>query len=556
MVRTNLSEVDSGLNWQGKRYLTAELEPLMIARFSRSYRLNPFISLSLFLLLAACGSGGGGTGNTGGGSPPLSGSANEWTWMRGANADTSVPPGWAGPGSEPWNSDPYYGTLGAPTAYNQEGAGTVPGGRNSSAFWTDKSGNFWLFGGDGLDANINEALLNDLWEYSPSTNEWTWIGGSSSSLVFNPYSGFYGRGQAGVYGTQGSPGAGNIPGSRMNSVSLTDGTGNFWLFGGYGYDSVGSYGYLNDLWEYGPSTNEWTWISGSSTLPTIGGPDNGGQPGVYGIQGTPAATNVPPGTTMATGWVDANGNLWLFGGPGISPLGGSGYFSNNLWEFDPSTKEWTWVSGGGSTNTAVYGILGVPSAINTPGDSVAVQGWGADAAGWGAPSGWTDSAGDLWLLQSGDMWEFNPITKEWTWMAGDNGGINESVYGTQGVAAAGNGPGVRAGAVGWADNAGDFWLFGGYGYDSTGYPSPLNDLWKFNIETKMWTWVGGSNLASDGSTYGKEGVPAPANLPGNRYNYAAWTDNSGNFWLFAGWGIIVDGEGGSTTLNDLWRYEP
>ena len=33
-----------------------------------------------------------------------------------------------------------------------------------------------------------------------------------------------------------------------------DSSGNLWLFGGYGYDSTGQLGYLNDLWQYDPST--------------------------------------------------------------------------------------------------------------------------------------------------------------------------------------------------------------------------------------------------------------------------------------------------------------
>ncbi len=36
--------------------------------------------------------------------------------------------------------------------------------------------------------------------------------------------------------------------------------------------------------------NEWTWMGGSSTVR-----NNNGQPGVYGILGTPAAGNIPGG---------------------------------------------------------------------------------------------------------------------------------------------------------------------------------------------------------------------------------------------------------------------
>ncbi len=53
--------------------------------------------------------------------------------------------------------------------------------------------------------------------------------------------------QPGVYGTQGIAAASNVPGGRENAVSWTDSKGNFWLFGGYGYDSAGSLCYMNDL---------------------------------------------------------------------------------------------------------------------------------------------------------------------------------------------------------------------------------------------------------------------------------------------------------------------
>jgi hypothetical protein len=57
---------------------------------------------------------------------------------------------------------------------------------------------------------------------------------------------------AGVYGTLGSPAAGNIPRGREYAVSRTGNDGNFWLFGGTGFDVNGNYAYLNDLWKYQP----------------------------------------------------------------------------------------------------------------------------------------------------------------------------------------------------------------------------------------------------------------------------------------------------------------
>ena len=46
----------------------------------------------------------------------------------------------------------------------------------------------------------------------------------------------------------------------------------------------------------------------------------------------------------------------------------------------------------------------------------------------------------------------------------------------------------------------------------------LNDLWKFNLATKQWTWTGGTQTGNSGGTYGVEGTPAAANVPGGRLN--------------------------------------
>ena len=57
--------------------------------------------------------------------------------------------------------------------------------------------------------------------------------------------------QTGIYGKQGTPSAGNVPGAREWAVGWTDKSGNLWLFGGI--DPLIAYGGdFNDLWEYRP----------------------------------------------------------------------------------------------------------------------------------------------------------------------------------------------------------------------------------------------------------------------------------------------------------------
>ena len=146
-------------------------------------------------------------------------------------------------GSNREGSTVVYGMLGIPSAAN------VPGSRMYPAAWIDHSNHLWLFGGSYLDAGQNWHGFDDLWMFDPSTNQWSWMGGSSS----DPGSQY---GWPGVYGVLGTPGLETIPGSRDAVANWSDTAGNFWLFGGLGVAQFGPYDLtnskLNDLWEYQP----------------------------------------------------------------------------------------------------------------------------------------------------------------------------------------------------------------------------------------------------------------------------------------------------------------
>jgi len=272
----------------------------------------------------------------------------------------------------------------------------------------------------------------------------------------------------------GVPAASTVPGSRLNPVCWTDTNGNFWLFGGQGYDSTRTWGYLNDLWEFNPTTAEWTWISGSSTLPLLSTGQRG-QAGVYGTQGVSSTSNVPGGRSQAIGWIDGSGHLWLFGGGGLDSTGTLGQL-NDLWEYDPNAKAWTWISGADTANAVgVYGTEGMASASNVPGGRLSAVGW-------------KDASGNFWLFGGStafapqeffnDLWKFSPTAKTWTWVSGADTPNQLGMYGTQGTPSATNVPGARWGAVSWADGTGNLWLFGG-NFTSSTVNVMLNDLWRY-----------------------------------------------------------------------------
>jgi N-acetylneuraminic acid mutarotase len=364
----------------------------------------------------------------------------EWTWM-GGSASPNVPS--------------TYGMKGVAAA------GNIPGARAGSVGLVDSKGKFWLFGGEGF-GQTSGGPLNELWEFDPATNEWTFVSGDETP------------GSDGHYGSLGVPSGSNRPPGKVNPAGWIDGNDNLWIFGGLGPDSVGTGGYLNDLWNFNTATREWTWISGSDTAF-----DNTAI-GQYGGLGVEASGNVPPARYSAANWTDRSGNLWFFGGlfTQLAPNTGALTQFGDLWRFRPSTGDWTWMGGNSAPNgTGVWGTLGTPSGNNEP------------SSRWGSTS-WTGADGEFWLFGGqgwgsdgyggylNDLWEYNPTANEWAWMNGASVPGLPGNYGMLGVSSPVNTPGARIyAASATTDPEGTLWLFGGGGLDAYGNGGDLNDLW-------------------------------------------------------------------------------
>lgn len=408
---------------------------------------------------------------------------NIWTWISGSN----IP-------------DPF-STVGSSTDNERRGAVT----------WIDSAGSFWLFGGFGRDRTTFRTLrlLSDICKFDGS--QWSCFG------LARPDHG-------GVYGTRNVAERSNRPGGREGAVSWKDARGHLWLFGGYGVDSTGTTGYLNDLWRF--DGFYWTWVSGSNLA---------NQPAAYGTRGVPSPTNVPGARSAAASWIDASGSFWLFGGNGLS-------LTNDLWKFDGSN--WTWVGGsnlGGQAGT--YGTKGISSPSNIPGAR-------ANGAAF-----WRDGAGNMWLFGGrgyaasnaalgslNDLWKFDGAN--WTWVRGADVLGQRADYGTKGTAAPSNDPGARDGAAFWTDASGALWLYSGTSVG--GVAGELDDLWRF--DGTNWTWVGGSRSAGIELRYVSQGLPV-IDSPYPRRGGVATTDAAGRAWLFGG-------EHRGSPLSDLVRYQP
>lgn len=376
-------------------------------------------------------------------------------------------------------------------------------------------------GSGGVYGNVTNV------ELACANGQWTWMGGSSSAN------------QLGIYGTKGTPSATNIPGGRYGAAGWTDSAnGQLWLFGGRGFPETMPNGIdtLNDLWRYDIASGEWTWMSGANTE---------SQNGTYGTKGVAAAENVPGSREYAASWIDASGDLWLFGGNGYAEVAPGTL--NDLWKYDTSTGQWAWMSGskyGDNLSVApTYGTKGTAHPNNVPGGR------------YNAVS-WADTSGNLWLFGGygwdspttlavmNDLWRYNIASGEWTWVSGSSVGNQVGTYGTKGVANAANVPGARQSAMGWFDPSGKLWLFGGSGFDSVTLAGYLNDLWQYDTATGQWTWMSGSNMGGQTATYGTMGVASASNVPGARKSAASQIDGDGNLWLFSG----------TASPNDLWKY--
>ncbi|NTV80649.1 MAG: hypothetical protein HGA24_04410 [Candidatus Aminicenantes bacterium] len=120
------------------------------------------------------------------------------------------------------------------------------------------------------------------------------------------------------------------------------------------------------------------------------------------------------------------------------------------------------------------------------------------------------------------------------------------------MASPSNTPGSRYTTVSWRDPQGQFWLFGGIGFNSAGYESDLNDLWRLNPVTLEWAWISGSDIGGQAGVYGQKRAVAVTNVPGAHRSSVSCVGSQGKLWLFGGAGYDAAGDWG--LLNDLWRY--
>lgn len=245
------------------------------------------------------------------------------------------------------------------------------------------------------------------------------------------------------------------------------------------------------------------------------------------------------------GWRVAGEDLWRLNGETIEVPAGIpileardiDWWQAGVVNFGPS---WAWVGGEEILDSqGDWGQLGVP--------------------GTGLPSGRTgmmitpDSEGNFWLFAGAgpdgpelsnllnDLWHYDISTNLWTWVSGANHSADPGSYGTRGTPHSNNRPPMRTRGAIWSGPEQTIWVFGGF--------HPRNDLWRYDIQTGMWTWMKGTNQTNSDGVYGSKGVPNINNTPASTYDAAYWPTIDGKLWLYGGRFAT------SNIHDDLWCYD-
>jgi autotransporter-associated beta strand protein len=309
----------------------------------------------------------------------------------------------------------------------------------------------------------------------------------------------------------------STPGARGNMASWSDEANNrLYVFGGTGFTTTAGPGQLNDFWVCNLSTQTWTLLGGTDTLAAAN------------------SASFPGGRAGATAINDGKGNLWLFGG--LAKTGPH----NDLWRYNIQANTWTLVKGTtGVKGLGVYGTRGTPATGNIPGARSSAAGW-ADADGnlyvFGGNS--MGSSGTTIALMN-DLWKYDPVSNNWTWVNGSNLAKQLSVYGTKGVATSTNTPGARMDSSAWTGRDGALWMFGG---------SNNNDLWRYDASANAWAWISGQQKAGFAGVYRTLGLPEAGVEPASRGGARTWIDADGALVLFGGLGAGL--------RDDVWSYQP
>jgi len=385
------------------------------------------------------------------------------------------------------------------------GSEFIPSPRKGALGWQDNNGNFWIFGGIGIDDDYNTGLFQDLWTFNPLKSAWTLVKGDRKVIVEKDFT------------------SKEIPLPRRDAMTWVDKNGDLWLYGGRDFGDNLHYG---DMWKFTLKTKTWSNTAGTKEFNK--------KSSRTGIKKS-SKDDTPGGRSLSSTWNDTDGNLWLFGGTGIKDLGQNAFY-NDLWLFDPKKGQWTWVSGSSLQNVKTNNSQKNKEDNNQqPSPRMKALTWydRLNNQLWLYGGYGVDSTGN----QSGglsDMWYYDIKKDTWVWVSGTLKLFESPEYGMFNREIEQSHPGFRFGSVSWTDKEGDLWLFGGHNSTSGEHISIDANLWRFNRKNKRW-----ANAINQFSIDLIE-------------DNCSFEDSEGNIFLFGGqqWDTYKNQ---TRPTNDIWK---
>ena len=291
------------------------------------------------------------------------------------------------------------------------------------------------------------------------------------------------------------------PGARCCShVWSVNGVAYVW--GGWGYDTEGKLGYLNDLWEFNSSSITWKWIGGSRFV------------------NMPNTREWPGGRHYAAYSYDTRRKVfYIFSGQGVA----EDEFLNDLWMFDMSSMRWEHV-----------GNYSKP----------APRKW---SSFWSGENGLFVLGGEGGRRRFNDFWTFNYDKKEWHKFYN-----RDDIYGHYNTSGK-QFPGARHSAFTTVGNDGDLYMFGGSGHGVKPNNGTTSDVWQWKVKDQEWKFLGGNPGGVDAQGIcGTRGRASSSFIPTARhagYNFDFLSPN--------GKMLIMGGEqhGETIVFNDIWSID-
>jgi tRNA A-37 threonylcarbamoyl transferase component Bud32 len=357
-----------------------------------------------------------------------------------------------------------------------------------------------------------QVLIGTL--FAVSKAQWTWVGGSQTLNLPPSFQQLLVE----------SPG--NSPGG-VDMGSVTNGTF-IYVFGGDTSPPILS----NYLWRFNIQTRMWSVISAPSSATAN-----------FGLRGVFSTTAHPAAKYGAVVFLDKPLNsLFVFGGT-LSFT----ETENTMFELNFGSLMWRWIHG---TNTTMdqgnFGVLGIESHSNIP-PSRAYSAYFYDELTKTAHVYGGRDTGDRGRA---DHWVYSVTNNTWTWIHGVQQTDARGIYGETGVGTPQTRPGARISAsFAYDEIRRIFYFYGGAGaseIDDRGYPT---DLWQYEPDRNIWTFLGGNRDGVQRLNYGTRGVTQNGTFPRSRYGGSMVVDSFGQkVYLFSGKRDFFQ----NSWMNDLW----